>query len=55
MLGQKAKSVKWGVMNEEKMKRLTIELAGQFKKSAELEKEIKNNLDNLGYKIGGDK
>jgi len=40
---------------EEKMKRLTSELAGQFQKSAVLEKEIKNNLKNLGYEIGGSK
>lgn len=38
---------------EEKMKRLTSELSGQFKKSEELEKEIRINLNNLGYKIGG--
>ena len=36
---------------EEKMKRLTGELSGQFKKSIELEKEIKNNLDGLGFKL----
>lgn len=36
---------------EEKMKRLTSELAGQFKKSVELEKEIKKNLKGIGYEI----
>ncbi|MDP3042374.1 MAG: class I SAM-dependent DNA methyltransferase [Candidatus Omnitrophota bacterium] len=36
---------------EEKMKRLTAELTGQFKKSAELEKEIRKNLKGLGYEI----
>ncbi len=38
---------------EDKMKRLTTELSGQFKKSVELEKEIKNNLRKIGYAIGG--
>ena len=33
------------------MKRLTSELSGQFKKSAELETEIKQNLKGLGYKV----
>jgi len=33
----------------------TDELSEQFKKSAELEKEIRNNLNDLGYKIGGSK
>lgn len=36
---------------EEKMKKLTSELSGQFKKSKDLEKEIKNNLKGLGYEI----
>ncbi len=36
---------------EEKMKRLTGELVRQFKKSGELEDEIKNNLKKLGYKL----
>ena len=36
---------------EEKMKRLTSELTGQFKKSAKLEKEIQKNLKRLGYEI----
>lgn len=40
---------------EEKMKRLTNELSGQFIKSAELEKEIRKNLKGLGYEIGGNK
>ncbi len=40
-----------GELFEEKMKKITSELAGQFKKSKELEKEIKNNLKGLGYEI----
>ena len=36
---------------DEKMKRLTSELSDQFKKSVELEKEIKKNLKGLGYEI----
>lgn len=36
---------------EEKMKRLTAELAGQFNKSHVLEGEIKKNLKGLGYEI----
>jgi len=36
---------------EDKMKKLTQELAGQFEKSKELEKEIKNNLKGLGYEV----
>ena len=36
---------------EEKMKRLTGELSSQFKKSAGLENEIKNNLKKQGYKL----
>ena len=38
---------------EEKMKRLTTELSDQFKKSDQLEIEIKKNLKGLGYDIGG--
>lgn len=34
---------------EEKMKRLTSELSEQFKKSKELEEEIKKNLEGIGY------
>ncbi|OGC25616.1 N-6 DNA methylase [candidate division WOR-1 bacterium RIFOXYB2_FULL_42_35] len=34
---------------EEKMKRLTKELAGQFEESRELEKRISKNLSNLGF------
>jgi len=34
-----------------KMKRLTSELSEQFKKSHELESEIKKNLEGLGYEI----
>ena len=33
---------------EDKMKRLTLELSGQFKKSDKLEAEIKKNLKGLG-------
>lgn len=36
---------------DEKMKRLTSELSEQFKKSDELEAEIKKNLKGLGYTI----
>jgi type I restriction enzyme M protein len=36
---------------EEKMERLTAELAEQFRKSEELEKKIKENLAGLGYEI----
>lgn len=34
---------------EEKMQRLTVELAGQFKRSRELEEEIGKNLAGIGY------
>lgn len=36
---------------EEKMKRLTSELAGQFGQSRDLEERIKKNLKSVGYKI----
>lgn len=36
---------------DEKMKRLTADLADQFKKSHELEAEIKKNLKGIGYEI----
>ena len=36
---------------EDKMKRLSFELSGQFEKSDKLEAEIKKNLKGLGYKI----
>lgn len=36
---------------DEKMKRFTSELSSQFKKSKELEQEIKKNLDGLGYEL----
>jgi len=36
---------------EEKMKRLTAELSTQFKKSKQLEGEIKKNLKGLGYEV----
>jgi len=36
---------------EEKMERLTSELAEQFEKSKELEEEIKKNLEGLGYEF----
>jgi type I restriction enzyme M protein len=35
----------------EKMKRLTLELTSQFKKSKELEQDIKKNLGGLGYEL----
>ena len=36
---------------DEKIKRLTTELSGQFKESHRLEAEIKNNLKGIGYDI----
>lgn len=36
---------------DQKMHKLTAELAGQFQKSGELEKEIKKNLNGLRYKV----
>jgi type I restriction enzyme M protein len=36
---------------EEKMARLTAELAGQFRRSRELEEEIEKNLAGIGYQI----
>ena len=36
---------------EEKMGRLTAELAGLFEKSHELEKEIRERLGEIGYEI----
>ena len=36
---------------DEKMKRLTCELSGMFKKSHELEEEIKKNLKAIGYEL----
>ena len=36
---------------EDKMKRLTQELAGQFKESSKLELEIKKNLEGLGWRL----
>lgn len=36
---------------DEKMKRLASDLSGQFKKAADLEKEIRNSIEKLGYKI----
>ncbi|MGB8218518.1 MAG: class I SAM-dependent DNA methyltransferase [Candidatus Methanoperedens sp.] len=36
---------------EEKMQRLTVELAAQFKRSRELEEEIGKNLAGLGFKV----
>ncbi len=40
-----------GEVFDEKMKRLTAEMSGQFKKSAQLEIEIKKNLKGLGYEV----
>ena len=36
---------------EEKMRKLTVELSEQFKKSEELEKKIRENLAGLGYEL----
>ena len=36
---------------EEKMDRLTTTLANQFKKSRELEEEIRKQLGGIGYKL----
>jgi type I restriction enzyme M protein len=36
---------------DEKMQKLTAELAGQFKKSRELDEEIRKNLGGLGYEL----
>ena len=36
---------------DEKMKRLTAELSGQFEKSKGLEEEIRKNLAGVGFKI----
>ncbi len=36
---------------DEKMQKLTADLAAQFKKSRELEGEIKKNLEGLGYEV----
>jgi len=36
---------------QDKMKRLTSELSEQFKKSKELEEEIKKNFKGLGYDV----
>jgi len=36
---------------EEKMQRLTVELAGQFKRSSELDEEIRKNLAGLGFNV----
>jgi type I restriction enzyme M protein len=36
---------------EEKMKKLTAELAEQFEKSEELEKEIRKNLAGIGFEV----
>jgi type I restriction enzyme M protein len=36
-----------------KMKRLTAQLEGQFAESAKLEKDIRKNLNGLGYPVAG--
>ena len=36
---------------DEKMKRLTAELSGQFEKSKGLEEEIRKNLAGVGFKV----
>jgi F0F1-type ATP synthase delta subunit len=38
-------------LTDEKMKRLSSKLSEQFKKSAKLEKKIKENLKAFGYEI----
>ena len=38
-----------GIPLEEKMKKLTIELAGQFEEEGKLNKAIKKKLEGLGY------
>lgn len=40
-----------GISFEEKMKRLTTELAEQMKESERLDEEIKKNLESIGYEI----
>ena len=45
------KEVDDGIPFEEKMKKLTTELAEQFKESEKLEKEIKQNLKKIGWEI----
>ena len=40
-----------GIPFEEKMKKLTTELAEQFKESEKLEKEIKQNLKSIGWEV----
>lgn len=40
-----------GVPFDEKMKALTSKLTQQFAKGAELEREIKKNLKEIGYEI----
>lgn len=40
-----------GVPFDEKMNALTSKLAEQFAKGAELEREIKKNLKEIGYEI----
>ena len=40
-----------GIPFEEKMKKLTTELAEQFKESEKLEKEIKQNLKKIGWEV----
>jgi len=45
------KEVDDGIPFEEKMKKLTTELAEQFKESEKLEKEIKQNLKSIGWEV----
>ncbi len=40
-----------GIPFEEKMKKLTTELAEQMKESQRLDEEIKKNLESIGFKI----
>lgn len=39
-----------GIPFEEKMKKLTAELAGQMEEETKLNKEIKKQLENIGFK-----
>ena len=40
-----------GEVFEEKMKKLTAELAAQFEQSGKLEKQIQHNLESIGYRL----
>jgi type I restriction enzyme M protein len=40
-----------GIPFEEKMKKLTIELAGQIEEEVKINKEIKNHLGKIGFEM----